>query len=179
MTCMFTKVQNISIQFPNVRVKRNWCTPTWFQKSWERHLAAGILRNDNLLGRKVYLSIAACLCHKARINSEGVYNEGKSPLPERFLPISFSSHWASFATPACSSSLLAHCCLLPAWPCPSPTTNNLSKRHICMHNGKRGVAAGSQPLGTSLCWLQGCCEFCFKLAVQWSKIWSCQSILPW
>ena len=26
-TCMFTKVQNINMEFANVRVKRNWCTP--------------------------------------------------------------------------------------------------------------------------------------------------------
>ena len=59
-----------------------------------------------------------------------LYSEGKSPLRERFLPEIFSIHWASLSSLACSSSLLCHCLLLPAWPCPSPTKTNLSNKHI-------------------------------------------------
>ena len=39
--------------------------------------------------------------------------EGKSPLLDRFLPVTLSSQCASLSNPALSSSLLAHCLSLP------------------------------------------------------------------
>ena len=47
-----------------------------------------------------------------------------------FLPVTVSSQCASLSILACSSSLLAHSLLLPAWPWPSPTNTNLSNRHF-------------------------------------------------
>ena len=41
MTCMFKKVQNTSMGFANVRVKKPDAHLIWFQESWEHHLAAG------------------------------------------------------------------------------------------------------------------------------------------
>ena len=60
----------------------------------------------------------------------GLYKEGKSPLRDKGLPVTLTSHWASLSHLAFSSSLLAHCLLLPACPWPSPTSSSLSSRHF-------------------------------------------------
>ena len=45
-----------------------------------------------------------------------IYKEGKSPLRDRGLPVTLTSHCASLSHLAFSSSLLVHCLLFPACP---------------------------------------------------------------
>ena len=58
----------------------------------------------------------------------GDYRVGKSPLLAKFLPVTLTIHWASLSCLALSSSALAHCLRLPAWPCPSPTKTSRSSK---------------------------------------------------
>ena len=53
---------------------------------------------------------------------------GKSPLLAKFFPVILTIHWASLSCRALSSSALAHCLRLPAWPCPSPTKTSRSSK---------------------------------------------------
>ena len=55
------------------------------------------------------------------IGTPEIHNiKGKSPLRDRGLSVTLTSHWASRSHLALSSSLLCHCLLLPAAPGPRP-----------------------------------------------------------
>ena len=63
-----------------------------------------------------------------RVIDIDIHSVGKSPLLARFLLVTLASHCPYLSHLALSSSCLAHCLLLPAWPTPSPTWSILSRR---------------------------------------------------
>ena len=115
-----------------------------------------------------------------------VYNEGKSPLLAKFLPVILTSHWASLSCRPLSSSALAHCLRRPACPCPSPTKTSHSSKHWTLalitaedsRRRRRPVTMPSSLSDSGLPLLKPRLRIHFKMPT-WSnqisnvKIWSC------
>ena len=96
---------------------------------------ANHLLHDNLALPTVYSVLKERIHFFLEIRLEylnNFYVLKKSPLLARGLPVVRMSHCACLSHLALSSSLLAHCLLFPAWPCPSPTITSRSRRHLTL-----------------------------------------------